>query len=312
MKSLASSLAALALLIAPWIAFAGTDQPRRFKVRDSIEMAQFAEPGLLSPDERHIATLTERGRIEQNVTEGTVWLFDTDAVRRAISQSHPKALEPTVLVRMSASVNGGAIITRMMWESGSDHLLFLGRNGSENRQLYRVNLLDHKLTALSLPTQDVVDYAISGTHIVYLAAPDVAPEKAWWSNDPSAPDIVVGGRRSIWETLFPNYRRNTRYMPTEFGVWQTGDTPAPTIDATTAKPMQLLASYNLGALGLSHDGSKLILVAHVDRVPQLWESYEVPKGLDNWAYRAHPMMPWPRSATVKTTTRGRCNTRSST
>ena len=156
-------------------------------------MAQFAEPGLISPDERHIATLTERGRIEQDVTEGTIWLFDTVAVRQAINQPHPKAVEPMVLLRMSASVNGGAIISRAMWESGSDHLLFLGRNGSENRQLYRLNLLDHTLTALSLPTQDVVDYAISGTHIVYLAGPDVAPEKAWWSNDPSAPDIVVGG-----------------------------------------------------------------------------------------------------------------------
>jgi dipeptidyl aminopeptidase/acylaminoacyl peptidase len=264
------------------------ESQRRFQVRDSIEMAQFAEPGLLSPDERYIATLTKRGRIDQNVTEGTIWLFETGAVRQAINQPHRKAVEPTVLVRMSASINGCGVLTRMMWESGSDHLLFLGCNGSENRQLYRVNLLDHKLTALSLPTQDVVDYAISGTHIVYLAGPDVAPEKAWWSNDPSAPDIVVGGRRSIWETLFPNYRRNTRYMPTEFGVWQTGDTPAPVIDATTGKPMQLLGSYNLGALGVSNDGSKLILVAHVDRVPKLWESYEVPKGLDNWPYRATP------------------------
>ncbi len=264
------------------------ESQRRFQVRDSIEMTQFVEPGLLSPDERYIATLTKRGRIEQNVTEGTIWLFDTEAVRQAINQSHPKAVEPSVLVRMSASINGCGVLSRMTWESGSDHLLFLGCNGSENRQLYRVNLLDHKLTALSPPTQDVVDYAVSGNHIVYLAGPDVAPEKAWWSNDPSAPDILVGGRRSIWETLFPNYRRNTRYMPTEFGIWQTGDTPAPVIDATTGKPMQLLGSYNLGALGLSHDGSKLILVAHVDRVPQLWESYEVPKGLDNWPYRATP------------------------
>jgi hypothetical protein len=185
------------------------ESQRRFQVRDSIEMAQFAEPGLISPDERYIATLTKRGRIEQNVTEGTLWLFDTHAVRQAINQPHPKAVEPTVLVRMSASINGCGVLTRVMWESGSDHLLFLGCNGSENRQLYRVNLLDHKLTVLSLPTQDVVDYAISDNHIVYLAGPDVAPEKAWWSNDPSAPDIVVGDRRSIWETLFPNYRRNT-------------------------------------------------------------------------------------------------------
>ena len=268
---------------------------RRFLVRDSIEMAQFGEPGLISPDERHIATLTERGRIEQNVTEATIWLFATGAVRQAINRSHGAAVEPTVLVRMAASINGGSgvlghgtIITRMRWEPGSDSLLFLGCDGGENRRLFRVGLRDRKLTALSLPTQDVVDYAAVGNQIAYLAGPDVAAERAWWSNDPSAPDIVVGSRRSLWEILFPNYQSNARYMPTEFEIWRTGDTPAPVIDAATGKPMQLLGSYNLGALGLSHDGSKLILVAHVDRVPKLWESYEVPKDLDNWRYRATP------------------------
>ena len=213
----ASVTGCLAALTTSICGASDAESQRRFQVRDSIEMAQFVEPGLLSPDGRHIATLTKRGRIEQNVTEGTIWLFDTDAVRQSINLPHPKAVEPTVLVRMSAWING-VIITHMRWEAGSDHLLFLGCDGRENRQLFRVSLLDHKLTALSLPTQDVVDYAISGSHIVYLAGPDVAPEKAWWSNDPSAPDIVVGGHRSIWETLFPNYQRNARYMPTEFGV----------------------------------------------------------------------------------------------
>jgi dipeptidyl aminopeptidase/acylaminoacyl peptidase len=285
-------VAALAITVCG--ASAGQGQ-RRFQVRDSIEMARFAEPGLLSPDERYIATLTERGRIEQNSTEATIWLFDTSALRRAINQSDHAALKPAVLVRMAASINGGggvlghgAIISRLMWESDSNSLLFLGCDARENRQLFRVSLRDHKLTALSLPAQDVIDYAALGNHIAYLAGPDVAPEKAWWSNDPSAPDIVVGSGRSLWEILFPNYQRNARYMPTEFGVWQTGTTPAPVTDATTGQPMRLLGSYNLGALGLSHDGSKLILIAHVDRVPKLWESYEVPKDLDNWPYRATP------------------------
>ena len=196
---------------------------RRFQVRDSIEMARFADPGLISPDERYVATLTERGRIEQNVTEGTIWLFETDAVRQAINRSHGAAVKPTVLVRMLASINGGsgvlghgAVITRMMWEPGGDSLLFLGCDGSENRQLFRVDLRDHQVTALSLPTQDVVDYAAIGNHIAYLAGPDVASEKAWWSNDPSAPDIVVGSGRAAPESsgssdeqdhMRPRYRR---------------------------------------------------------------------------------------------------------
>ena len=271
-----------------------SDGPRRFQVRDSIEMATFADPGLISPDQRYIATLTERGRIEQNVTEATIWLFDALSVRRAINQPNQAVVAPEILVRMSALINGGsgvlghgAVINRMVWEPGSDSLLFLGCSGNENRQLFRVRLSDHKLTTVSLPGQYVVDFTSAGNRIVYLAGPDVAPQKTWWSNDPSAPDIVGGGR-SLWETLFPNYRKAQRYMPTEFEVWQTGDTPEPVIDSTTKKPMRLLGSYNLGAMGLSHDASQLVLVAHVDRVPKMWESYEVPKGLDHWAYLGTP------------------------
>ncbi|HKE93208.1 MAG TPA: prolyl oligopeptidase family serine peptidase [Povalibacter sp.] len=268
---------------------------RRFQVRDSIEMARFAEQGLFSPDGRYFATLTERGRIEQNATEATLWLFETSAVRKAIAQPDRAAVEPTVLVRMSASINGGvgalvngALIRRMTWEPGSDSLLFLACNGNENHRLLRVGLRDRKLTALSLESQDVVDYAGSGDHIVYLAGPDVQPEKAWWANDPSTPDIVAGSSFSLPEVLFPNSQRTARYLPTEFEVWRTGDTPSPVVDTATGKPMRLLGSFNLGALGLSHDGSKLILLAHVDQVPRPWESYEVPEGLDHWRYRATP------------------------
>ena len=261
---------------------------RRFQVRDSIEMARFVEPAMASPDERYIATVTERGLIEQNATEGTIWLFDAGAVSQAINHSRGAGVKPVPLVQMSATVNGGPIVNRMIWESDSKSLLFLGRNSSENRQLYRVNLLDQKLTVLSLPTQDVVDFTVSGKRVVYLAGPGLAPETAWWSNDPGVPDIVVGVHQSIWETLYPNYRRNTRYMPTEFELWQTGEMTAPVVDATTKKPMRLLASYNLDAMGLSHDGSKVVLLSHVARVPKLWESYEVPKDLDTWPYRSTP------------------------
>jgi hypothetical protein len=257
-------------------------------------MANFAEPELVSPDKRYIATLTQRGRIEQNATEATIWLFDTQSVLRTITQPNQVGVEPTILVRMSALINGGlgalaqgSVINRMVWEPGNDSLLFLGCNGSENHQLFRVKLSDRTLTALSLPQQDVVDFASAGGHIVYLAGPDVAPKKAWWSNDPSAPDIVGGGH-SFWETLFPNYRKNQRYMPTELEVWQLGNSPTPVIDSTTGKPMRLLGSFNLGAMGLSHDETKVVVVAHVDRVPTLWRSYEVPKGLDHWPYLPTP------------------------
>ncbi len=273
-------------LIAAICAASEPDVQRRFQVRDSIEMAKFVEPALLSPDQRYIATLTERGRVEQNAIEATIWLFDTESVLRKIAQPSHAVVEPTILVRKSALING-VVIERMAWESHSDSLLFLGSNGGENRQLFRVKLSDHALTALSLPQQDVVDFASTDGHIVYLAGPDVNAENTWWANDPSAPDIVGAGH-SVWETLFPNYGKLQRYMPTEFEVWQSDASPTPVIDSTTGKPMRLLGSFNLRAMALSHDASKVIVMAHVDEVPEAWRAYEVPKGLDYWPYHPTP------------------------
>jgi hypothetical protein len=276
---------------------AARDTHGRFEVHDSIEMARFVEPGIMSPDERFLATVTERGLLAQNVTEGTIWLFDSRAVRQAVNQ--PKAvaaITPVAIARLSASINGGNgaghghIIMRLVWEAGGNSLLFLGRDGQENRQLFRVSVSDRKVKALSLPTQDVIDYASAGSHIAYLAGPGVSPEKAWWSNDPSAPDIVVGNGRSFWELLYPNYQQNARYMPTEFEVWQAegAAAPRPIIEGTTGKPMHILGSHNVGAIGLSHDGSQLIALAHADRIPPLWERYEVPSDLNGIPYRADP------------------------
>lgn len=289
---------ALALLSAGF-AFAVSAEPlKRFEVRDSIEMARFVEPGLVSPDGRSIATVTQRGLLDRNVLEATIWLTDTAAVKEALKHSSgPPAVAPVAVARLAASINGGGgdlghglVITRLAWEAGGHSLLFLGRDGRENRQVFRVRLDDRKLTALSPATQDAVDYAFSGDKIVYLAGPDVHADRAWWSNDPSAPDAVRGEGRSLMELLYPNYENNARFMPTEFELWQVsgGASPRPVIDAGSGHPIQLLGSYNVGAMALSHDGSQAIVLAHADTIPRAWEQYEVPAGLSGNPFRADP------------------------
>jgi hypothetical protein len=239
-----SAAATILLTIAAAPSLASPDLSRRFTVRDSIEMSEFTSETQTSPDGQYFVIATERGIVSENRTEGTIWLFETNAVREVIARGHAsRTVTPVALARLSTSINGGggpghgSIITKLTWETGGRSLLFLGRDGRENRQLFRVTVSDHRLTALSLSTQDVVDYSYRGNHVAYLAGPDIAPEKAWWSNDPSAPDIVPEGRRSFWELLYPNCQTSARYMPTEFEVWQTGTTPAPVVDATTGKPM---------------------------------------------------------------------------
>ena len=270
---------------------------KRFDVRDSIQMAQFIEPGLLSPDGRHLVSVTQRGLLDQNVIEATIWLFDATAVKRSLSSAAAPSATPVVLARLTASLNGGGgdlghglVITQVTWEAGSQSLLFLGHDAKENRQLFRVTLPDRKVTALTPDTQDAVDFAASGDQVVYLAGPSVSADKAWWSNDASAPDVVRGEGRSLMEILYPNYENNARFMPTEFEVWlaRAGALPQPVIDTANGRPMRILGSYNVGALALSHDGSQLVVLAHADHIPREWERYEVPAGLDGNPFRADP------------------------
>jgi dienelactone hydrolase len=270
---------------------------RRFTVRDSIEMADFTEAGIVSPDGRWLVAATQRGVLPEGVTEGTIWLFDVAQVMPATRRSDASAVPaPTVLARLKASINGGGgdlghgnTIMRPTWESDSRALQFVGRNGQENRQLFRVSVSDRALTALTPPAQDVVHYSTAGGDTLYLAGPNVPSQGLWWSNASSAPDIVAGTGESLLDLLYPAFKTNGRYMPTEFEVWRVRHGAAePVIDSATRQPMRILGSYYVGAIGVSRDGSQMVVIAHADQIPAPWERYEVPKDMNSEPFHADP------------------------
>jgi hypothetical protein len=131
---------------------------RRFEIRDSIEMAWFAEPGLGSPDGRYIATLTQRGRLAQNVTEGTIWLsLERDA---ATADAGNNCLRPTDRWWAAESVGFGsvhrasqAVVVDVLDFRAEFHtwLETLAPNDLHTRQL-RAELLATALTALMRST----------------------------------------------------------------------------------------------------------------------------------------------------------------
>jgi dipeptidyl aminopeptidase/acylaminoacyl peptidase len=244
-------------------------------------MSEFTDAGWFSPDGRYYVTLTQRGVLPQGVSEATLWLFETARIRTQLNQPSAAAAAPVVLARMSAAVNGGgydsgSVIMHLEWAGDSRSVMFLGRDGQENRRLYRVGLDDRRVAALTPPQQDVVDYGSAAHAIAYLAGPDVAAQKAWWSDDPSAPDIVAGTGRPLIDLLYPNYAMRTQTMPTEFEVWRIGEAGAePVIDAGTGKALRMLASYNVSTVDVSADGKRVIAIAFADRIPALWEKYEL-------------------------------------
>jgi dienelactone hydrolase len=277
------------LLIALTTAFASApaeSAARPFEVRDSIEIADFVESPVFTPDGRHFVTVTQRGLLPQGVTEATLWLFETAEVRRAIADGSP--ISPIPLARISGAINTGSgalgsqgLVMNIRWTPDSAGVLFLGRNGQDNRQLFRLNLDDPKAVSLSAVTQDVVDFAILGRRIVYFAAPDVSN-----SAHSAVPDIVVGTGLSFAQLFYPN--RQSGNYPTPFEVWLIeGTTAAQVTTASRDAPLRVIGSYNVGAMSGSPDGARVIVIAHADEVPASWRHYVISGEPDTRAFLAH-------------------------
>lgn len=257
---------------------------RGFTVRDSVEMSYFGtvanyrpddldDDGIVSPDGRYAVKLTHRGVLPQGNIEGTIWLFDAPALKRSIMDSQKSVPSPIPLTRMSAVVNGtininildgSNTISQPKWAPDSKSLLFRGRNGQSNWQIFRIDMGTHEVKALTTTDQDVIDYAQSGGVIAYLAAPDAHPEQDWWSAGPGIPDITVGTGKSIWYLLYPNVNDDNYLMPLETEVWRVlDDVASPVIDAVTHAPLKVVTKYLTETLGLSPDATHLATIAYV-------------------------------------------------
>ena len=275
---------------------------RRFEVRDSVEMSYFGtigdsqpdeldDDGIVSPDGRRVVKVTHRGVLPEGVTEGTIWMFDAPAVERGINNAKAQVPAPVALTRISATTNGidfvaerGNTISKLKWSADSGSLLFLGRHGRGNRQLFRVDVETHALDALTSPTQNVVDYAVSGRAIAYLAGTDLKEEQAWWSVGPGIPDITVGTGQSLLELLYPHWSE-TFHGEVPLEVWQIQNgVAAPVIDRRTHAVVRISTRYVDEALGISPDGTHLVTLGS-PRPPDDSPEGATTKGKRNPQYR---------------------------
>jgi dipeptidyl aminopeptidase/acylaminoacyl peptidase len=283
LRLLSNSTTMLALLVGSCAAMAEADQPRRFEVHDSVEMAHFGtlassapddldDDGIVSPDGRYFIKVTHRGVLPQGVTEGTIWLFDTATIEKSLRDAKLGGPEPLPLARMSASVNGGLgiavldagnTVSAPQWSEDSRSLTFLGRNGRVNRQLFRVDLESHQVQALTPSTQDVLDYARSGTEFVYLAGPDadLQADEAWVSAGPGIPDITVGTRTPLMPLLYPHFRGNAYGEALQVELWRIHEGhPVPVIDTLTDAPVKVTTGYASLLVSLSPDATHAVTI----------------------------------------------------
>jgi dipeptidyl aminopeptidase/acylaminoacyl peptidase len=228
------------------------------------------DDGIVSPDGRHVVKVTHRGVLPKGDTEGTIWLFDGVALRRSVNDKRASVPKPEPLAHMSAAVNGsqflrerGNTIEQLKWQDDNQAITFLGRNGQENRQLFRVNVVTRDVEALSPTTQDVVDYDLSHDEIVYLAAPARREEEDWWSAGPGIPDMTAGTGSSLISLLYPHYRGNACCEPVDLAVWQIRDGKrTPIMDTRTSTVLRISTRLDSETMSLSPDGRRLAMTAY--------------------------------------------------
>ncbi|HVO45439.1 MAG TPA: prolyl oligopeptidase family serine peptidase [Steroidobacteraceae bacterium] len=233
------------------------------------------DDGVVSPDGRYFVKVTHRGVLPGGFTEGTLWLFETAAVLRAIHDPKLAVPAPLPLLRMEAAVNGGLglmvldagnAISSPRWSPDSRSLMFLGRNGHSNHQLFTADLETHAVHPLTPPDQDVLAYSGSGAEIVYLAAADadLQAQQAWVSAGPGIPEIVAGTDTPLMPLLYPHFRGNAFGDPQQVGLWRVqAGLPAPVIDPATGEPVRLTIHYPALAAAISPDAGHVVTVAEV-------------------------------------------------
>src|SRR5260370_5651472 len=128
MKSLlATKLTALCLLCVVILCCPSAFGQRPFTAKDDVGLALFEYAGMgapggvikYSPDGQYFAVVTERGRLDLNTPEDTIWVFRIDDVQRFVQ--HPDNGHPPTPLSLAQMTNDkdGPLIDHRRWRADS-------------------------------------------------------------------------------------------------------------------------------------------------------------------------------------------------
>lgn len=283
----ATKFTALFLLPIATVLSSSASGQRPFTAKDDVGLALFeyagrgAPGGVIkySPDGRYLAVVTERGRLDLNAPEDTVWVFRIEDVQRFVQ--HPEQGNPPTPLPLAqmASNKDGPLIENVRWLPDSSGIAFTTLKKSaccKFQQLFVADVRTHATKTLTPEDQDVGEFDIrSDTRYVYevnapvlLAAPKEDPQ----------PAVALTGK-SLWDTVFPNVEHHLSPFSSA-GLWAVID----------GKRRQVLdaESYDaprrgLSSLSLSPDGRSVVAIVKAEHAHDvLWARYKAPPGYDKF------------------------------
>jgi dipeptidyl aminopeptidase/acylaminoacyl peptidase len=267
----------------------GEPVKRPFTPKDDVGLAQFQYAGRavvggvikFSPNMGYFAVVTERGRLDVNAPEDTIWVFRTDEVEHYIQ--HPERGGPPAPLPLAqfATDRNGPPIDHVTWLPDSSGIAFTVLKSSSRtkfNQLFVADITSHSIKPLTAEDQDVTEFDVrSLRNYVYEAkSPVLLSQPKQRIEQP-----VVQTGKSIFFILFPEAYESTmaRLAPFDAGLWAVVDSQRRRVlDANFYKA----STVGLN-LSLAPDGRSAVATLKVSNAPVgLWARYKAPTGYDKF------------------------------
>ena len=282
MKRKSATLFFLSIVTALY-SFAAGQRP--FTAEDDVALALFeygsrAAPGGVikySPNGQYFAVLTERGRLDMNAPEDTIWVFRVEDVQRFVEHPEQGNVPIPFPLAQTATDQDGPLIEHVRWLPDSSGIAFTAVRKSaccKFHQLFVADVMTHVVKTLTAEDHDVGDFDIcSDSRYVYEVS---APQLLAAPKEEQRPVVALTGK-SLWATRFPNV---VHYLsPFEAaGLWAV-------IEGERRKVLDQksyqVPSGGRASLSLSPDGRSVVAILRAEHPPvETWARYKAPPGYE--------------------------------
>lgn len=223
-----------------------------------------------SPDHESLMVETQRGILETNESEATIWIFHTRQTLnflRSSAESSPP--QPRALLRIRGVlpskgdvISTTTVISSLRWTPAGDRVAFIACGANSERHLYVADLATGSRHQITPDGEDVSQYEFVGETVLYRVKPSIRPI--------SAPNIVVGTNTSLNSLIAQRTGEADFSNLSEFvHVIRNGKSTV-VADSSDGKPIQCPPhSY----MSLSPDGKTLMVLRAISYIPKSWEAY---------------------------------------
>jgi dipeptidyl aminopeptidase/acylaminoacyl peptidase len=265
---------------------------RGFTVTDSIEMSTFSSPSSgerspkvdYSPDGRYFLVVTTRGVLNTNQSESTLRVFESQRTIQFVRLEGvvAAALQPESTLtfasppEMRTSTPNAPLITDCRWSRDSSTLYFIEHTAGGDRQLFRFDVRSGRSMRLSLTNQDVSQFDVQESGIVYSTV--TGPEKQVLGVPINPVVSSVTGMR-LEHILFPN--KNPESQPRQSELWIVRRGKPKKVTAAPSDPfMAEIESPWTHLLSLSPNGRFVVRALPVRDISDSWSRFEPLKGFE--------------------------------